>query len=103
MSRTHKDAPAARKSRLARRFADREQPFEYVPGAVPVTLWPEIEPEWIVPGLAADPEPWRFEIRWDGRGGHNLPYDFAAAVCMPSWPAEVVQRAELTAIAHGWT
>jgi hypothetical protein len=88
MSRTHKDAPAARKTRRDRRFADREQPFEYVPAAVPVTV---------------QPEPWTYAIRFDPAGGHNLPYDFAAAVCTPSWPAEVVQRAALTAIAHGWT
>ena len=36
MSRTHKDAPGARKSRQARRF--KERPFDYEPSAVPVTV-----------------------------------------------------------------
>jgi hypothetical protein len=38
MSRTHKDAPAARRARAARRFADREQPFDYQPDPVPIDV-----------------------------------------------------------------
>lgn len=42
MSRTFKDAPAARKGRRDR-LADRERPFDYQPNAVPVTVaWDDL-------------------------------------------------------------
>ena len=49
MSRTRKDAPEARKERVARRFAEREQLFDYQPCAVPVDPWATFDD----PGLSA--------------------------------------------------
>ena len=87
MSRTYKDAPAARKARRDRRFAER--PFAYEPSAEPVSL--DVIPlrpawdDWALandPGLsrdqrldayrralAADPEPELVACRhWDDAG-----------------------------------
>ena len=49
MSRTRKDAPEARKDRVARRFAEREIPFDYQPCAFPVDPFATFDD----PGLSA--------------------------------------------------
>ena len=41
MSRTLKDHPDARRSRAARRFAEREDPFDWTPGPRYVEVTPE--------------------------------------------------------------
>lgn len=77
MSRTLKDAPAARKARTERRFAERETPLDYQPAAA--VSWEELAEA----------------AQTDGHRAQQLITLFAS-------DAEIQVRAELTAYANGF-
>jgi hypothetical protein len=101
MSRTRKDAPEARKSRAARRFADREIPFGYTPNLI---SWDELAEAAQTDGtrarrliaLLAAPCPHY------GPDGGRINCSQAAEHQPVTEDLDVLARAELTSIANGF-